>query len=146
MAKHEATAAVPPPKRRGMPRGRRKGYQNPICDQDEVATLAGRRKIPIDEARAELVEKRREEILAKKPARTKLHGIVGTVPDLYQRIDDALRERDWNWVTLADAIPCSRQYLVDVTERDVIPIEFFYNICRVLQWSAKDMIETEENE
>jgi len=67
---------------------------------------------------------------------TRLHGIVGQVPGLYVLIDKKLEERDWNWQTLARQIPCSRQYLVDLTDRDVIPADTFLRICQILEIDA----------
>lgn len=83
-------------------------------------------------------------MLAKKPTHTKLHGIVGKVATLYLVIDGRLKELDWNWSRLAEEIPCSRQYLIDTTDKETIPAEFFYRICQVLDLKPDDLIEPAE--
>ena len=79
------------------------------------------------------------------PPETMLHGIVGKVRDLYGLIDRRLEELDWNWVTLARELPCSRQYVVDLaTRKDVMPADFFFRICRVLGIDASEHIVRED--
>lgn len=102
---------------RGMPRGRRKGYTQSSTRPEST------------------------------PAETRLHGIVGRVKDLYGLIDERLKELDWNWVTLADQIPCSRQYVVDLaSKKDQIPADFFFRVCQVLGIQASTHILTTEDE
>ena len=103
-------------KRRGMPLGRIKGYTSSTSAE------------------------KRGRMLAKKPDYTILHGLVGRVPSLFTIIDDALKAKNWNWVTLATAIPCSRQYIVDLTDKDIIPHDTFLRICSVLDLDAKSLI------
>lgn len=100
-------------RRRGMPRGRTKGYTEGDPDRD----------------RSEFLEVRRKRI--------QIHGVVGAVDNLYDLIDAELKARDWNWSTLAKEVPCSRQYLVKVTVKDSIPEEFFYRLCQILEWDAE---------
>ncbi len=107
-------------RRRGMPRGRTKGYTKGDPERD----------------RADFLERRRKRIL--------LHGTVGAVEDLYDKIDRELKGRDWNWSTLAKEVPCSRQYLVKVTAKDSIPAEFFHRICQILEWDPDELLITEE--
>ena len=107
-------------RKRGMPRGRRKGYTRPNRD--------------------------RTEMLARKPAATNLHGIVGKVPKLYELIDQRLEAMDWNWSRLAEEIPCSRQYLIDMTDKDTIPADAFYRLCQVLDLKASDLIQPLDHE
>lgn len=101
---------------RGVPRGRQKGY-----------TRSNRN---------------REEMLKKKPAATLLKGIVGKVPNLYLLIDSRLEKMDWNWSRFASEIPCSRQYLIDCTDKAEIPHMTFLRICQVLELKPKDLIQS----
>lgn len=80
-------------------------------------------------------------MLAKKPKHTNLHGIVGKVSKLYELIDRRLEEMDWNWSRLADEITCSRQYLIDTTDKETIPEFFFYRVCQVLNLTPSDLIK-----
>lgn len=84
----------------------------------------------------------REEEAAKRPDETFLHGIVGVVPGMYEMIDKRLEELDWNWVTLANQIPCSRQHLNRLTFNETIPLDMFLRICALLQIEPKDVIKT----
>jgi DNA-binding Xre family transcriptional regulator len=119
-----------PPGRPGAPQGRRKGY---------TRGKQGDPKQTADRAR------KRAAMLAKKPKHTKLHGIVGKVPKLYLLIDRRLEDLDWNWSRLADEIPCSRQYLIDTTDKETIPADFFYRICQVLTLKPHDLIKTADD-
>jgi len=107
-------------RRRGMPRGRTKGYTQGDPERDRSGFLDIRRK------------------------RISIHGILGTVDNLYDRIDQDLRARNWNWTTLAKEFPCSRQYLVKVTAKDSIPEEFFFRLCQILGWTAADVMERDD--
>lgn len=114
-AKKETRPAKESKARRGMPLGRTKGYTRSSVDRDAM--------------------------LKTKPSHTALHGIIAQVPSLYLIIDDRLEELDWNWVTLAKEIPCSRQYLVDLTNHEVIPYDTFLRICAVLTIDPQSVIE-----
>jgi len=74
------------------------------------------------------------------PSQTCLTGIVGTVPKLYDLIDASLQQLDWNWVTLAKEIPCSRQHLERLVKRPTIPSDIFLRICAVLGINPEDVI------
>lgn len=75
----------------------------------------------------------RESLIAAKPAETYLTGVVGAVPQVWRLIDDRLRDRNWNWVTLAREIPCTRQYLERLTDQPSMPAELFLRICAILE-------------
>lgn len=107
-------------RRRGMPRGRTKGYTKGDPDRDRSEFLEARRK------------------------RIAIHGVVGTVSNLYDKIDEELKARDWNWSTLAKKVPCSRQYLVKVTAKNSIPDEFFFRLCQILDWTATEVMERDD--
>lgn len=119
MADGETKSKAKAKRKRGMPQGRQKGYTSSQRD--------------------------RSEMLAKKPRHTQLHGIVGQVESLYLLIDRRLEELDWNWSRLAEAIPISRQYLIDLTDKDTIPVDTFYRLCQVLDLKAEDLINPLED-
>lgn len=79
--------------------------------------------------------------IAEKPQVTRLHGVVGTVSRMYELIDLELKKRDWNWSRLAHEIPCSRQYLIDTTNRVSIPVEHFQRVCQVLGLDPEEVIQ-----
>lgn len=106
------TDKQPTKQRRGIPRGRSKGYTNRATRPEGV------------------------------PPETHLHGIVGKVVDLYGTIDGRLKALNWNWVTLAKQIPCSRQYVVDlVFSKDTMPHDFFCRLCQVLDLDPQSLIQ-----
>ena len=82
-----------------------------------------------------------DEIRARKPEETCVTGVVGVVHGFYERIDQALREQDRNWTELAREIPCSRQYLEKLTDRDTIPVSMFCRICAVLGIDPGSVLE-----
>lgn len=84
---------------------------------------------------------RREEIMARKPAVTLVHGTVGQIRDLYRKIDEALEAKEMNWVMLAEQIPVSRQYLSTLTEREEIPVHYVQKICAILDLEIQTIIE-----
>lgn len=79
--------------------------------------------------------------MARKPDETCVTGVVGVVRGFYERIDKALREQDRNWTELAQEIPCSRQYLEKLTDRDAIPVAMFVRICSVLGIDPESVLE-----
>lgn len=85
--------------------------------------------------------KSRKEMQARKPPSTVIRGCVGRVRKLFLKLDLALQERDWNWAALAEKIPCSRQYLMDLTEQEEINEAVFRRICSILELDADDLIE-----
>lgn len=85
------------------------------------------------------------EIRKAKPKLVLLRGYTGQVKDLWWAIEQELKRRDWNWVTLARALHVKRQYLDEVTSRNEIADSLFYQICSVLDWTPSDYIERPED-
>lgn len=83
----------------------------------------------------------RKELLKRKPDATFVRGVFGRVPNLYQILDDALRERGWNWSTLADAAGYTRTHVVKVTEQQSIPYDTLVRLCTPLDLDADQLIE-----
>lgn len=69
-----------------------------------------------------------------------IRGTIGVVDDLYMQIDEALEERNWNWVTLAKKIPCSRSYLVKAAGQDFMSDQLFSRLCQIFGWERADVL------
>lgn len=82
----------------------------------------------------------REQIRKGKPEVTLLRGYTGCVTNLWFRIDDELKRRDWNWGDLAERLKCKRQYLDQLTSKRVLSEATFYHLCAIFGWTASEII------
>jgi DNA-binding Xre family transcriptional regulator len=75
----------------------------------------------------------RDKFLARRRKTIAVTGVVGTVENLYDRVDAILKRRNWNWATLGERCRYSRQHLVKMTEADQISEDFLRLLCNALE-------------
>ncbi len=74
------------------------------------------------------------------PATTVITGSVGSVENLWSRIDQRLEELDTNWTAMARQIQITRQYIYDCLQRGRMPYTKLRLICGILGWDVHDVI------